>query len=151
MDPGADEGDLEAPHRGDGGALGVLAELRPDPPGAPGGMVALQLAGDAGQLAGARGDRAPPGARVRGQPLEAMSAVGPPDLADRAIGDRQRGGDPGQRGALLMTAHDLLTERDREAARHRSRLEEPATGVHWSTAAHVTPAYRQRHGFLRVA
>jgi hypothetical protein len=29
MDAGADEGDLEAPPRGDGGAIGVLAELQP--------------------------------------------------------------------------------------------------------------------------
>ena len=39
---------LEAPDRGDGGAAGVLAELQSDQSGAPGGMLSLELAGDAG-------------------------------------------------------------------------------------------------------
>jgi hypothetical protein len=151
MDSRPDESDLEAAHRGDGSPMGVLAELESDQPGAPGGMVPLEVAGDAAQLLGAGGDRAPPAAIVRGQSLKTPSAVKSPDLPDRAIGDRQVRGDLGQREALLMTAHDLLTERDRERLRHGSRLQKPATGIYRLTKAHVTNVYKQRHEFLRIA
>jgi hypothetical protein len=131
--------------------MSVLAELETDQPGAPGGMVPLDRAGDAEQLLGAGGDGAPLAAIVRGQSLETGSAVEPPDLPDRAIRDRQVRGDLGQRQALLMTTDDLLTEGDREGARHGSRLREPATGDHQLTRAHVTHAHEQRHAFLRIA
>lgn len=142
MDSGADESDLEAADRGDGGPMGVRTESESDQAGAPGGMVPLEVAGDAEQLLGARGDRAAPAAIIRVQSLEPPTAVEPPDLADRAVGDGQVGGDPGQGDALLMTADDLLAERDREGARHGSRLREPATGNHRLTEAHVTNTYK---------
>ena len=151
VDPGTNERDLEAAHRGDASPMGVSAELESDQPGAPGGVLPLDLAGDPEQLAGARGDRPPPAAIVRGRSLEALAAVELPDLPDRPIGDRQFRGDPGQREALLMTAHDLLTERDRERLRQGSRLQEPATGNHRLTRTHVTNVHEQRHEFLRIA
>jgi hypothetical protein len=151
MDPGSNERDLEAAHRGDGGPMGMGAELEPDQPGAPGGVLPLDLAGDPEQLAGARGDGAPPAAVVRGQLLETPATGESPDLPDRAIGDRQIDSDPGQREALLMTTHDLLTERDRERLRHGSRLQESATGNHRLTKANVTNVHKQRHEFLRIA
>jgi hypothetical protein len=141
MDSGPDESDLEAADRGDGGAMGVPAELESDEPRAPGGVVPLEVAGDAEQLLGARGDRAASAGIVRVEPLETTGAVQPPDLADRAVGDGQVGGDSGQGDALLMTADDLLAERDRERAWHGSRLREPATGDHRLTEAHVTYTY----------
>jgi hypothetical protein len=151
MDSGPDESDLEAAHRGDGSPMGVRAELESDQPGAPGGMVPLDLAGDPEQLTGAGGDGAPLAAIVRGESLKTPAAVESPDLPDRAVGDGQVRGDLGQREALLMTAHDLLTERDRERLRHGSRLQEPATGNYRLTRAHVTNVHKQRHGFLRIA
>jgi len=93
-------------------------------------------------LLSARGDRAAPAAIVRVQSLETHTEIQPPDLADRAVGDRQVGGDSGQGDALLMTADDLLAESDREGARHGSRLREPATGNHRLTEAHVTHTYK---------
>ena len=150
MDSGADESDLEAADRGDGGALGVRAEPESDQAGAPGGMVPLEVAGDAEQLLGARGDRAAPAAIARVQSLGTPEAVQPPDLADRAVGDGQIGGDSGQGGALLMTANDLLAERDREGARHGSRLREPVTEEHRLTEAYVTHTHAQSHDFLRI-
>jgi hypothetical protein len=47
MDSGADESDLEAADRGDGGPMGVRAESESDQAGAPAGMVPLEVAGDA--------------------------------------------------------------------------------------------------------
>jgi hypothetical protein len=128
MDPGSNESDWEAAYRGDGSPVGVRAELQSDQPCAPGGGLPLDLAGDPEQLTGARGDRAPPAAVVRGQSLKTPAAVESPDLPECAIGDGQVRGDLGQREALQMTAHDLLTERDRERLRHGSRLQKPATG-----------------------
>jgi hypothetical protein len=151
MDPGPDESDLEAAHRGDGGPMGVPAELESDQAGAPGGVLPLDLAGDPEQLTGARGDGAPLATIIRGQSLRTPAAVESPDLPDRAIGDGQVRGDPGQRGALLMTTHDLLTERDRERLQHGGRLQEPATGNYQLTRAHVTNVHKQRHEFLRIA
>lgn len=150
MDSGADESDLEAAHRGDGSSPGVRAELESDQPGAEGGMVPLEVAGDAEQLLSARGDGAPLAAIGRGQSLQTLSAVESPDLPDRAVGDRQVRGDLGQSEALLMTADNLLTERDREGLRHGSHLERLATGDHRLTKAHVTNVYTQRHEFLRI-
>jgi len=141
MDPGAGEGELEAADRGEGGPMGVRAELESDQAGAPGGMVPLEVAGDAEQLPGARGDGAAPAGIGRGQSLEAPGAEQPPDLAGRAVGDGQLGGDPGQGGALLMTTDDLVAEREREGARHGSRLRGSATGDHRLTEAHVTHTY----------
>jgi hypothetical protein len=69
MDSGADEGSLEAADRRDGVRPRVAAELQADQSGTPGGMVALQLAGDAKQIAGARGDRAAQAMVVGGQAL----------------------------------------------------------------------------------
>jgi len=151
MDSGTHERDLEAAHRGDGSPPGVLAELESDQPGAPAGVVPLERAGDPEQLPGACGDGAPQGAIVRGQPLQTPLAVESPDLPDRAIGDGQVRGDLGQRQALLMTADDLLTERDRERLRHGSRLQGPATGNYRLKKVHVTNVHKRRHGFLRVA
>jgi hypothetical protein len=122
MDSSPDEGELETSDRGDAATVRVLAELESNQAGAPGGVVALELAGDLEQLLDSRGDRATTGAIVGSQALAIVSAVQPPDVPDRGIGDRQVGRDLGQGQALLMTAHDLLTERDREWARHGSRL-----------------------------
>jgi hypothetical protein len=112
MDSGADEGGLESPNRREVAPGRVPTELEPDQPGAPAGMVALQIAGDPEQFLDPRGDRTTTGAIVGGQALAIVSAGQPPDVSDRAVGDRQIGGDPGQGLALLMTSHDLLTERD---------------------------------------
>jgi hypothetical protein len=113
-------------------------------------MVPLEVAGDAEQLLSARGDRAAPAAIVGVEPLEAAGAVQAPDLADRAVGDREVGGDPGQGGALLMAANDLLAEREHEGTRHGSRLNRPTTGDHRLTEAHVTYTYEQSNDFLRI-
>jgi len=151
MDPGSNERDLEAAHRGDASPMGVSAELESDQPGAPGGVLPLDLAGDPEQLTGARGDRAPLAAIVRSQSLEALAAVASPDLPDCAIGDGQVRGDLGQREALLMSADDLLTERDGEGLRHGRRLQRPATEDYQLTRAQVTNVHEQRHEFLRIA
>jgi hypothetical protein len=112
MDSGADEGALEGPDRREVAPGRVPAELEADQPGAPAGMVALQVTGDPEQLPDPRGDRTTTRAIVGGQ-VRAIAAAGqPPDVSDRGVGDRQVGGDPGQELALLMTSHDLLTERD---------------------------------------
>lgn len=87
---------------------------------------------------------------VRGKSLQTPAAVESPDLPDRAIGDRQLGGNLSQRETLLMTANDLLAERDRERLRHRSRLQEPVTRNYQLTRVHVTNVHRQRHAFLRI-
>jgi hypothetical protein len=150
MDSGSNESDLEAAHRGDESPRGMLAELESDQPGAPGGVFPLDLAGDPEQLTGTRGDRASLATIVRGQSLKTPTAVESPDLPDRAIGDGQVRGDLGQRESLLMTAHDLLAERDRERLGHGSRLQEPATGNYQLTRTHVTNVHEQRHEFLRI-
>jgi hypothetical protein len=131
--------------------MGVLAEFQPDQPGAPGGMVPLDPAGDPEQLTGLRGDGASVAAIVRDESLQTPAAVESPDLPDRAIGDRQVCGDLSQREALLMTAHDLLADRDRERLWHGSRLQGPATGNYQLTRDHVTNVHEQRHAFLRIA
>ena len=122
MDSGPDEGELETSDRGEAALGRVLAELESDQPGAPGRVFALEIAGDLEQFLDSRGDRTTTGAIVGSQSLAVVSAEQPPDVPDRAIGDRQLGRDPGQGDALLMTSHDLLAERDRERARHGSRL-----------------------------
>jgi hypothetical protein len=66
MDSRPDESDLEVSDRGDGRIMGVLAELQSDQPGTPGGMVPLEVAGDAEQLLGARRNRATQAAIVWG-------------------------------------------------------------------------------------
>src|SRR5262249_9817229 len=110
VDSGSNESDLEAAHRGDVSPMGVLAELQSDQPGAPGGVLPLELAGNPEQLARTRGDGASLAAIVRSESLKTRVAVEAPDLPDRAIGDRQVRGDPSQREALLMTTDDLLAE-----------------------------------------
>ena len=150
VDPGADEGELEAPDGGERAALGVRAELQPDQSGTPGGVVPLQLASDAEEIDGARGDRAAQAAVIRHQAVGAVAAEEPPDVAGGAVGDRQLGRDPGQGDALLVTAHDLLTEGDREGARHGGRLRGPATDGHRFTRSDLIHAYSQRHDFLRI-
>src|SRR5262245_40512290 len=122
MDSGPDEGALETSDRGDPAPLGVLAELESDQPGAPGGVFALEITGDLEEFLGSSGDRTTTGAIIGGQSLAILAAGQPPDVADRAIGDGQVGRDLPEGEALLMTAHDFLTERDREGARHGSRL-----------------------------
>ncbi len=124
IDSGPDEGELEGTDRGEVGIVGVVAELESDQPGTPGGVFPLEIAGDAEQLLDSRGDRATTGVIVGSQSVEAVSAVRPPDVADRAIGDREVDSDLGQGDALLTTLDDLLTERDRDRARHGSRLRE---------------------------
>ena len=71
------------------GAAGVLAELEPDQPGPPGGMLALEFAGDAEQLPGGRRDRSAVAGIAGDEPVEAMATEQPPDLPDSAVGDRQ--------------------------------------------------------------
>ena len=122
MDSGPDEGALETSNRGEAGLGRVLAELESDQAGAPGRVLALQLAGELEQVLGSRGDRTTTGPIVGSQSLITVSAEQPPDFPNRVIRDRQIGRDPGQGGALLTTSHDLLTERDRKRARHGSRL-----------------------------
>jgi hypothetical protein len=151
MDSGSNESDLEAAHRGDGILMGVPAELESDQPGAPGGVFPLELAGDPEQLTCTRRDGASVAAIVRGELLRTPAAVESPDLPDCAIGDRQVRSNLSQREALLMTADDLLAERDRERLRHGSRLQGPTTGNYQLTTAHVTNVHKQRHGFLRIA
>jgi hypothetical protein len=123
LDSGPDERDLEASDRG-GGARGcVLAELEPNHSGAPAWVFALELAGELEQLLGSSGDWATTRAIVGSEVLATRLAGQPPDVPDRAVRDRQVNRDLGQGDALLMTTHDLLTKRDREGARHGSRLQ----------------------------
>jgi hypothetical protein len=122
MDSGPDEGALETSDRREAGLGRVLAELESDQAGAPGRVLALQLAGEVEQVLGSRGDRTTTGPIVGSQSLATVLAEQPPDVPNRAIRDRQIGRDPGQGGALLTTSHDLLTERDRKRAWHGSRL-----------------------------
>ena len=112
IDSGSDEGELETSDRGEVAIVRVLAELESDQPGAPDGVFSLEIAGDAEQFLDWRGDRTTTGAIVGSQSLAIVSAVQPPDVPDRAIGDCQVGRDLGQEEALLTTSHDLLTERD---------------------------------------
>lgn len=95
MDPGSDEGALETSDRRDVAPGGLSAELESDQAGAPGGMVSLQVAGDPEQFLDAGVDRTTAGAIVRSEALAVVSAGSPPDVSDRAIGDRQIGCDPG--------------------------------------------------------
>ncbi len=122
IDSGPHEGELETSDRGEVPIVRVLAELEPDQAGAPGGVLAFEIAGDLEQLLDSRGNRPATGAIVGSQVLALMSTEQPPDVPDRAIGDGQLGRDLGQEHALLMTAHDLLAERDSEGAWHGSRL-----------------------------
>jgi hypothetical protein len=151
VDAGLDEGDLEAPDRGDGGAAGVLLELQSDQARAPGGMLALEVAGDAEQLLSRRRDWAAVAAIAGGKSVEPMPAEQAPDLTDRAVGDRQVGRDLGQWDALLMASHDLLAERDGDGARHASGLREPAIKDYRLTKAYVTHVDKQRHELLRIS
>ena len=122
IDSGPHEGELEASDRGQVPLVHVLAELEPDQPGAPGRVVAFEIAGDLEQLLDSRGNRATTGAIVGSQILALMSAEQPPDVPDRAIGDGQLGRDLGQGHVLLTPPHNLLAERDREGPWHGSRL-----------------------------
>jgi hypothetical protein len=122
IDSSPDEGDLESSDRGEVGIVGVVAELESDQPGAPGGVLPLEIAGNTEQLLDSRRDRTTTRLIVGSQSVETVSAVQPPDVPDRAIGDREVGSDFGQGETLLATMHDLLTVRDRERARHGSRI-----------------------------
>jgi hypothetical protein len=122
MDSGLDEGALETADRGEAALGRVLAELESDQPGTPGGVFAPELAGDGQQFLGSSGDRTSTGAIVGSESIETVSAIEPPDLSDRAIRDREIGRDLSKGEALLMTSHDLLTERDRDRARHGKRF-----------------------------
>jgi hypothetical protein len=140
IDSGPDEGALETSDRGEPALGCVLSELESDQAGAPGGVLALEIAGDGQQLPGSSGDRTSTGAIVGRQSIETVSAVEPPDLPNRAIRDRKIGGDLSQGEALLMASHDLLTERDRERARHGNRLQGPREWNQLLTNTHVTHA-----------
>jgi hypothetical protein len=122
IDSGPHEGELETTDRGQAPLRHVVAELKPDQAGAPGGVVALEIASDLEQLLDARGNRATTGAIVGSQVRARMLADQPPDVSNRAIGDGQLSRDLGQGDALLMTTHNLLAERDREWTWHGSRL-----------------------------
>ena len=140
IDSRPDEGELETADRGEGATVRVRFELESDEPGAPGGVLPLERAAELEQLLGGRGDRATTGAIVGSQAGAITSAGQPPDVPDRGIGDRQLSRDLGQGQALLMTADDLLTERDREGARHGSRLRDPEGVEEWLTDAYLTHA-----------
>jgi len=140
LDSGSYEGGLETSDRGDWALGCVLAELESNESGAPARVLPLELAGELEQLLGLRGDRAPTGAIVGSQALAIGLAGQPPDVADRPVGDRQLGRDLGQGVTLLMTSHDLLTERDREWARHGSRLRSSKKRDQLLTSADVTHA-----------
>ena len=131
IDSRPDEGELETADRGDAATVCVLAELESNQPGTPGGVFPLERAAELEQLLGGRGDRATTGAIVGRQARAIVAAGQPPDVPDRSIGDRQLSRDLGQGQALLMTADDLLTERDREGARHGSRLRGPGGMEEW--------------------
>jgi hypothetical protein len=122
MDAGPDEGALETSVRGEVTLGRVLAELESDQAGAPGRVLALEVAGELEQILDSRRDRTTTGTIVGSESLAVASAVQPPDVPDRAIRDRQIGRDLRQGEALLATAHDLLTERDRKGAWHGGRL-----------------------------
>jgi hypothetical protein len=140
IDSRPDEGELETADRGEGATVHELAELQSNQPGAPGGVLPLERAAELEQFLGGRRDRATTGAIVGRQARALVAAGQPPDVPDRGIGDRQLRRDLGQGQALLMTAHDLLTERDREGARHGSRLRDPEGVEEWLTDAYLTHA-----------
>jgi hypothetical protein len=122
IDPGPHESELKTSDRGQSPLVYVLAELEPDQPGAPGWVIAFEIAGDLEQLLDSRGNRATTGAIVGSQIVALASAKQPPDIPDRAIRDGQLGRDLGQGYALLTTTHNLLAERHRERTWHGSRL-----------------------------
>jgi hypothetical protein len=122
IDSGPHEGELETSDRGQALLRHVVAELEPDQAGAPGGVIALEIAGDLEQFLDERGNRATTAAIVGSQVRARMLAEQPPDVPDRAIGDGQFRRDLGQGDALLMATHNLLAERDREWTWHGSRL-----------------------------
>jgi hypothetical protein len=140
MDPRPDEGALETSDRRDVTFGRLSAELESDQAGAPGGMLALQVAGDPEQFLDPGADRTTAGSIVGSEALAVESAGSPADVSDGAIGDRQLGGDPGQGVALPMASHDLLTKRDGERTRHGSRLRGLKKGHQLLTNADVTHA-----------
>jgi hypothetical protein len=137
---GSHEGELETSDRGQTPLRHVVAELEPDQAGAPGGVVALEIAGDLEQFLVSRGNRTTTGAIVGSQVLARTLAEQPPDVPDRAIGDDQFRRDLSQRDALLMTTHDLLAERDRERTWHGRRLRSFGKTDESLTIADVTHA-----------
>jgi hypothetical protein len=104
-------------------------------------VVPLELAGELEQLPPWRGNRPTTGVIVGGQSLAIRAARQPPDVAGRAIRDGQFGRDLSQGESLLMTADDLLTERDGEGARHGCRLRSLEKRDHLLTKANLTHAY----------
>lgn len=140
LDSRPDEGPLETSNRGQAGLRALLAEQESDQRGTPGGVFALELASAVEQLLSFGGDRTTTRAVVGSQALVIVAARQPPDVPDRAIGDAQVGRDLRQGNTLLMTALDLLAERDREGARHGSRLRTSKERDHLLTPADVTHA-----------
>ena len=110
--------------RGGGARAAWLAELEPDQARPPrrGGR-GSELAGDAEQLPGGRRDRTTQAAIVGGQqPGQAVAAVQPPDLPDRAVGDRAARPRSGSRGCPADDVARSPGGEGRERARHGSRL-----------------------------
>jgi hypothetical protein len=112
IDSGSDEGALETSDRGKAALALALAELESDQAGAPGGVFALEIAGDGQQFPGSSRDGASTATIVGRQSIGTVSAVEPPDLPDRAVRDRELDRNLSQGQTLLMTSHDLLAERD---------------------------------------
>lgn len=127
---GSDERALQTSDRGKAAPALVLVELESDQAGAPSGVFALEIAGKVQQFPGSSRDRTRTGAIVGSQPIGTVSAVQPPDVADRAVRNRELGRDLSQGEALLTTAHNLLTERDCERARHGKRLRARDERIH---------------------
>jgi hypothetical protein len=118
IDAVSDEGDLEAADRRDVAAGMPPPELEADEAGAPGGMLSLQRAGIAQELKGRGRCGSPAGAVARGQALDAVPAVGPPDRTDRIIGEGEIGGDRGQWTPLEEELNDDVSDGGRNSTRH---------------------------------
>jgi hypothetical protein len=98
----------------------LLRQLELDQAGSPGRVEAFELAGLLKDGGGAGRGGPCAGMIAGGEPGRSVRAVEAPDLPDGVIGQVKFGGDRGEVLTQLVTADDLLTERDGQGTRHGS-------------------------------
>jgi hypothetical protein len=118
VDPLRPEGPLQRPRRGGRRGGEEAQELDADPPGAPGRVPSLELAGPAEGVAVPARDGPAAGRIADGQALLAAVAEGPPEVADGGQGEAEVGSDRQQGLAVQVAADDLLAGGERDGAGH---------------------------------